>query len=852
MTGVSAYERPYLYPKQHDAIFTAKRWATCEASTKSGKSQPLDAEVWTPYGPKFMGDINVGDYVLGADGKPKEVLAIFPQGQRQIYNISFADNTVVEADGEHLWEVHEYNQQPKLMTTLQLMQWPSVRRERAWIPHISPVEFSHKEVPLDPYMVGLLIGDGNLTTTITRFSSEDMELVDGIERGLPPGHKLVKESGDNYDWRITAGKDAKKLVGDEEHVTTITRQLGMRVYSHEKGIPLNYLFNDIVTRRAVLQGILDTDGFVDNRGQPHLEQTSWRLAKDVEILIQSMGGYVRTKEKQISTYTDKDKNLRFGRTVYRQAIILKDATWCFRLRRKKSLVRPKIKDGNRKFRNIWPSRVCEAKCISIDDPRHLYLTNGFVPTHNTVASIARIIEWALLGNGLSPIKPGQNYWWIAPVGDQARIAFNRVKQGLTAGAFIAKETPTPHIIMPTGSVIHFKSADNPDSLYGEDVYAAIIDEASRAKPEAWHAVRSTLTATRGPCVMIGNVKGRKNWFYEMCRRIESGNEPNGHFSRITWRDAVEANVLDLDEIEDAKRNLPEYVFKELYEAVASDESANPFGENHILRCVKTRLSDFPVVAWGLDLAKSQDYTVLIGLDEYGNVAKFFRWQHVPWRASIREVHSIVGEDAPCLVDSTGVGDPVLEDLQHEHGNFYGYNFTQTSKQRLMEGLAVSIQGGEIGFPDGKIKEELLSFEYIMGRTGVRYSAPEGYHDDCVCSLALARQQLVTAQPGQSLMAYMAAQAIAQKARNERAQAGLPEPTYTLKDPGRPLTIGDELREAVLDNELTALYNATAKQYLPGPKLCRGCGTQLDARERVTDGEFSWHAACAGKVLNRAA
>ncbi len=457
----------------------------------------------------------------------------------------------------------------------------------------------------------------------------------------------------------------------------------------------------------------------------------------------------------------------------------------------------------------------------------------------TVASIARFLEWGFAGG------PGQNFWWVAPISPQARIAFNRIKQNLTPGTFVSRESPEPTLTLVNGPVLAFKSADNPDSLYGEDVYGAIIDEASRAKPEAWFAVRSTLTATRGPAVIIGNVKGRRNWFWEFCRRVEAGAEPNGHFMRITWEDAVAAGVLDLEEIEDARRNLPEMVFRELYEAVASDDGGNPFGESHILACVAThpdgtvRTSPFESapVAFGIDLAKKQDYLVVTGLDELGRVCAFHRWNGVPWRESIRRIHQIVGEDTPALVDSTGVGDPVLEELQDGHGNFFGYTFTPLSKQRLMEGLAVSIQGREISYPDGPIKNELLTFEYEIGRTGVRYSAPLGYNDDCVCSLALARQQLTETQPGANLMSYYDSQV--QRARaDEKAEADR-EQKQVLGFVNRPSTA------EVLDNELTALYHETLNKYNPRGYRCRRCNEPVEGPARVSDGVDVWHPQCAG-------
>lgn len=331
-------------------------------------------------------------------------------------------------------------------------------------------------------------------------------------------------------------------------------------------------------------------------------------------------------------------------------------------------------------------------------------------------------------------RDGRNYWWVAPVYPQAKIAFRRLKRGLPSSIYTANENEMT-LTLANGAVIWFKGADRPDSLYGEDVYAAVIDEASRCKDEAWHAVRSTLTQTRGPVRIIGNVKGRKNWAYQLARRAESG-EPGMRFSRLTAWDAVEGGVLDRQEILDAQRVLPENVFRELYLAEASDDEGNPFGAAAIRRCVRP-LSDTVPDAWGWDLAKSVDWTVGIALDAQGSTCRFERFQR-PWEETVGAI--LAATDATAYVDSTGVGDPILERLQRAGGAlFTGYKFGEASKQKLMEGLAVAIQQGEVTFPDGPIVVELEAFEYVYTRTGVRYSAPAGMHDDCVCALALAVQ-----------------------------------------------------------------------------------------------------------------
>jgi hypothetical protein len=342
---------------------------------------------------------------------------------------------------------------------------------------------------------------------------------------------------------------------------------------------------------------------------------------------------------------------------------------------------------------------------------------------------------------------GRNFWWVAPIYPQAKIAYRRIArqlaQKLPRDAYTCNESELT-IAFSGHGMMWFKGADNPDSLYGEDVYAAVIDEATRVKEDAWHAVRSTLTATRGPIRIIGNVKGRKNWAYKLARRAEAG-EPNMKYSRITALDAVEAGVLDEDEIEDARRALPEQVFRELYMAEPSDDGGNPFGIVAIGDCIAP-LSTQPAKVWAWDLAKSVDWVVGIALDAQHHVCGFERWQG-PWEPTIDRIIAVTGT-CPAIVDSTGVGDPVLEALQKRapvrpgpHApkpRYEGFKFTAASKQQIMEGLAVAIQQGEITYPDGPIVAELEAFEFEFNRTGgVRYSAPSGMHDDCVSALALA-------------------------------------------------------------------------------------------------------------------
>ncbi len=339
-------------------------------------------------------------------------------------------------------------------------------------------------------------------------------------------------------------------------------------------------------------------------------------------------------------------------------------------------------------------------------------------------------------------KKGRNFWWVAPVYSQAAIAYRRLKAAIPLSLRTTNDSEMS-ITLANGAVIWFKTGEKPDNLYGEDVYAMVIDEASRLREDAWHACRSTLTSTKGPVRIIGNVKGRKNWFFLLCRKAQAGEK--GHrYTKITWRDGVAAGIINGEEVEQARRDLPANVFKELFEAEPSDDTGNPFGIAAIRGNICPVMSPLAPIAFGVDLAKSVDWTCVVGLDENGHVCRYERFQ-APWTETIRRVRNAVGS-VPAFVDSTGVGDPIVENLQRGDGqrtpNYEGYKFTSESKQKLMEGLAVVIQQAKIAYPAGVLVQELEAFEYeYTGRdgrsTGVRYSAPAGAHDDTVCALALA-------------------------------------------------------------------------------------------------------------------
>jgi len=226
----------------------------------------------------------------------------------------------------------------------------------------------------------------------------------------------------------------------------------------------------------------------------------------------------------------------------------------------------------------------------------------------TTGCLIWLLEQALFNGG-----DGRNFWWVSPVFAQADDCYNRMLRAVPKHLYKSHEGEHT-ITLVNGSVLHFKSADRPDTLYGVDVYAAVIDEASRMKMAVWLAVRSTLTFTKGPVRVIGNVKGRKNWAYKMARRAEAEKgEGNMQFRRITAFDAVAAGILDMEEIEDARSQLTEEEFAELYLAEAPrDETSiyTAFTDQNIIDDLEDPGGDLLV---GMDFNVDPMTAVLAGM-----------------------------------------------------------------------------------------------------------------------------------------------------------------------------------------------------------------------------------------------
>lgn len=359
----------------------------------SGKAQPLDSKILTPTGWKLMGDIKVGDNVIAKSGKKQKVTGVFPQGEKDIFEVVFSDGSKTQCCEDHLWltktsKERDTNKPGKVRSLKEIkesLRYGVCNKKNHSIPMTNPVEFNEQDLPIDPYLLGVLLGDGSFASSSISFTTFDDEILENCKKLLPEtvSFKLKKEFGNYY---ITNKKGQKNPLKEKLKEISAWGHL-----SFEKQIPEIYKFNSVDNRVAILQGLMDTDGFCSKNGMSVVfYSTSKQLALDVQFLVQSLGGKAVITDKQTS-YTYKGIK-KLGRPSFAVHISLINIL-PFRLKRKLQNFKERTKyPPMRYIDEINYIGKKQAQCIMVDSEDHLYVTDDFIVTHNTLICMAAALE----------------------------------------------------------------------------------------------------------------------------------------------------------------------------------------------------------------------------------------------------------------------------------------------------------------------------------------------------------------------------------------------------------------------------------------------------------------------------
>lgn len=366
-----------------------------------GKEIKNDSLICTPYGFCRIDELKVGSKVIGSNGKPCNVVGVFPQGQKDIYRVHFDDNTFIDSGLEHQWEVLTRNvrktrlKKPIIVTTRDMLS--SVKcldgRNNYSIKLCRPIEFEQKEILLNPYVLGVFLGDGCSSKNNSSISNTETDIIKRFSENLPNG-LMISPNVTDITYRII-GIDKKQ----ETLFHSYLDKLGLKnKKSDEKFIPKEYLYNSISIRQSLLQGLVDTDGFIASNGRNAIEYstTSHQLCLDILSLVRGLGGKATYQVKQ-GSYTNNGQSHKV-KIYYRMYLSLPPEIMPISSQKHLKKYNNSKKYHSKFITNIEKlNEKCEMTCISVDSEDCLYIVgDGYTLTHNTSLAISIIMKPAIV------------------------------------------------------------------------------------------------------------------------------------------------------------------------------------------------------------------------------------------------------------------------------------------------------------------------------------------------------------------------------------------------------------------------------------------------------------------------
>jgi len=356
-----------------------------------GKELINSSRVYNNTGFKTIGECVVGESVLGSDGNDYKITGVYPQGKKDVYRMTFSDFTYVDCGLEHQWSVSTRKMRKKkdnssiVLTTKDMLDNVIIDDNRCnyRIKFCDPLKFNKQEISLDPYLLGAFIGDGYFGVNGIKFSNSEIDVIEKVSSLLPESDCL--KYSQKYDYIVSRIKRNNTKSDLFKHI----EKMGMyNANSHKKFIPKNYLYNTIEVRVALLQGLMDTDGYVDCNVGNRLEYstTSEQLCNDIVELVRGLGGRA-TFSSKIGSYK-KDGITHICKRYYRMCLSFPNSITPVSSKKHLS----KYTYNQRRFSKYITSIEKlgyqeEMTCISVDAPDCLYITDGHTLTHNTASSL---------------------------------------------------------------------------------------------------------------------------------------------------------------------------------------------------------------------------------------------------------------------------------------------------------------------------------------------------------------------------------------------------------------------------------------------------------------------------------
>lgn len=480
-------------------------------SRRKGYEQPYSEEVLTPNGFVQMGSLKVGDMVMNPNGSPVRIGDIVEQGIQEVYEVEFQDGRVVRCGANHLWATCRNGKKFYIMPTKEyakrkLTQGSKGKEHYPYkVPAINPLRFDEKPIHIDPYVLGVLLGDGYICGSQVRFSTSDQFIVEELSRRLPD-YIIKKIESDKYAYVITS-KDKK-----HNNLNRELKKLGIKVKANKKFIPENYKYTSVENRFELVRGLMDTDGSITN-GASTFVSTSEQLIDDLQFILRSLGIRCHKSKEIEGKFGVEFNNGCKSNTLPHWELCITTQEDIFKLPRKLEKIR---KDRKYNYNGIGIKAIRRTgkfekqRCLCIDNENHLYITKDFIPTHNSYKGGSMLCRnYYLIPNSKSYVYASNKQYltddgiltkaWDYMDFIDKNTAWGKKRSVNTAmrkraGFFTKDEFGNEVELGYKSEIIGVTLKDNPDIVRGKKAKLILFEEAGSFKElgAAWQIARPSV------------------------------------------------------------------------------------------------------------------------------------------------------------------------------------------------------------------------------------------------------------------------------------------------------------------------------------------------------------------------
>ena len=773
------------HDKQLEVHSDNHRFKIICAGRRFGKALDVNTLVPVPTTEMYkkMGDLVIGDKVFDENGEVCNVVqATEYQLDRDCYEVELSDGAKIIADANHNWIVTSYEYykaegrakdksnisipkyEQKTTEELKSTIYYDKRGGHRWsIEPNKPIEFSKKELSINPYILGVWLGDGCSYYNEISCHEDDYQHYhdEFIERGVNVGEYKIasksKKSGKfrfgliNYseDYKIvtrcyngiirTYKSISKRRKGKAKADGVVTKEgykqkLRDLDLLQNKHIPLIYMQSSIKQRIELIRGLMDTDGYISKKGDCYFYNTNEQIINSFTYILSTLGVIYSKLIKK---------------TYKKDCFVIKFASFdfCpFLLKRKSDRYFGRIKrrKNTRLIKSITKVDSRPVKCIQVDSVNNMYLCGeSFIPTHNSLLSVVEIIRYCLK----NPVKNTPNIGYIAPtyqICERGIEAFQKIDP---LNKLHKKKGKSPVVIdLITGHRVFFLSADHPDSMRGQGFVFAVLDEADFIADSTFRdVIRPTLSDNIAPAVFISTPKRKHSYFHKL---FLTGLNEHEYIQSFHFKSA-DNPYMPLQEVENAKKELPADTFRQEYEAEWIESGGEVFTNldgckvNSYCNCTSCS------TLLGIDLGRHKDFTVFTALCPYCmHIKEIYRINKMDWNIQEEILlskwndYSSLG-NCITILDANSIGDVIMDNLRAKGMEIVAFKFSNSSKVKLINDLRAKISTNEIKINMNlenaeQLIKELEGYEQQMTKTGlITYNngLSIGF-DDCVISLAL--------------------------------------------------------------------------------------------------------------------